>query len=122
MGNGISSSDDIHEIDNNVNKIPDAPPLPDTLPPLKLVRQEGYYKESKLGKDVIVWSDYETQLADIRNELKQLHELHKVSTSKIQLSPNTADKLWDKRLSPPSSPPASVKCLTKKKKKKKKKK
>lgn len=100
------------------NVIPDAPPLP----PLKLVRQEGYYKESKFGKEVIVWSDYETQLADIRNELKQLHELHKVSTSKIQLSPNTADKLWDKRLSPPSSPPASVKCLTKKRRKKKKKK
>jgi len=54
-------------------------------PPPELKREQGYYKECKVD-EVIKWADYDSAIAEIREELKQL---------KIE-----SDKKWEARLSP----------------------
>ena len=101
------TTESVNNKNSNKVVIPDAPPLientirdEDIPPPPPLERQTGYYKEGKIT-DCIKWRDYDAELEDIRRELKQLHKLHKVSTSTITL-PGTCEKetpsdLWKKR-------------------------
>lgn len=54
-------------------------------PPPELKREQGYYKECKVD-DVIRWKNYDTAIAEIREELKLL---------KVE-----SDEKWKARLSP----------------------
>ena len=65
------------KIEDNDDDIPPAPPV--------LEKQQGYYKECKVD-DVIRWKNYDDDIKQIREELKQL----KVET----------DEKWKARLSP----------------------
>ena len=79
---GYKQEDDVKKEDTEENKdndddIPSAPPV--------LKREKSYYKECKKD-DVIKWKDYDSAIAEIREELKQL---------KVE-----SDKKWEARLSP----------------------
>lgn len=69
--------EDTEENKDNDDDIPSAPPV--------LKREKSYYKECKKD-DIIKWKDYDSAIAEIREELKQL---------KIE-----SDKKWEARLSP----------------------
>ena len=68
---------DAKKIEEEEGEIPPAPPV--------LEKQIGYYKECKVD-EVIKWADYDSAIAEIREELKQL---------KIE-----SDEKWKARLSP----------------------
>ena len=79
---GYKQEDDVKKEDTEENKdndddIPSDPPV--------LKREKSYYKECKKD-DVIKWKDYDSAIAEIREELKQL---------KVE-----SDKKWEARLSP----------------------
>ena len=79
---GYKQEDDPKEeeakkIEEEEGEIPSAPPV--------LKREKSYYKECNKD-DVIKWKDYDSAIAEIREELKQL---------KIE-----SDKKWEARLSP----------------------
>lgn len=71
------TKEDTEENKDNDDDIPSDPPV--------LKREKSYYKECKKD-DVIKWKDYDSAIAEIREELKQL---------KVE-----SDKKWEARLSP----------------------
>ena len=79
---GYKQEDDPKE-DTEENK--DDDDSNDIPPPPVLKREKSYYKECKKD-DVIKWKDYDSAIAEIREELKQL---------KVE-----SDKKWEARLSP----------------------
>ena len=80
---GYKQEDDVKKEDTKENK--DDDDSNDIPPPPELKREQGYYKECKVD-DVIRWKNYDTAIAEIREEINKL----KIET----------DEKWKARLSP----------------------
>ena len=80
---GYKQEDDVKKEDTKENK--DDNDSDDIPPPPELKREQGYYKECKVD-DVIRWKNYDTAIAEIREEINKL----KIET----------DEKWKARLSP----------------------